>query len=352
MMTIDDIKELASLLNIGIPVCVGIAVLIACICNIDKLLLLVSSFQKCFSFISQRARKGAISNSIRGKVMKSSKAFRSLGKDVMIQDLKIDWVKEESEESFIKNNQVIIRMVQSSNPHKNYVTAVTTFVGQALLPRSKRYIDSEVYGLSKLSVSRFLVLNGDSEALDYFDQNILFPVIDSDPSAKDVFEQLKTIDKNGMFISILLNEYAKATQKIYPDTPDPLLAVESKELLTYLYRIAMGNLTSLDELQFNREYFKIHVFLTARTQTYLQQGIKPYLKHINDSLNEGTETIYIFGLGRKVSIAEEIAKSLSETDFRVTGVIPHYYRHKSIRDGSTVQGVCYEVSVYKETGNS
>ena len=86
-MSIDDIKELASLLNIGIPVCVAVAVLIACIFNIDKLLTLLSSIQKCFSVVSQHARKGAISNSIRGKVMKSSKSFRSLGKDVMIPDL-------------------------------------------------------------------------------------------------------------------------------------------------------------------------------------------------------------------------------------------------------------------------
>ena len=348
-MSIDDIKELASLLNIGIPVCVAVAVLIACIFNIDKLLTLLSSIQKCFSVVSQHARKGAISNSIRGKVMKSSKSFRSLGKDVMIPDLKIDWVKEESEESFIKNNQVIIRMVQTSKPHRNYVTAVTTFVGQALLPYSKKYIDSEIYNLSKLSVSRLLVLNGDLDALDYFDQKVLSPVIDYDPNAKDIFEKQKIIDKNGMFVNILLNEYAKVTKKIYPDTPDPLLTVESREFLTYLYRIALGNFTNQDELQFNREYFKIHVFLTARTETYLRSGIKAYLKHINNSLAEGTETLYIFGLGRKVAIAEEIAKSLQETDFRVTSVIPHHYRHKSIRDGSSVQGVCYEVTVYKET---
>lgn len=348
-MSINDIKELAGLLNIGIPICVALLVLIACIFNIDKLLLLLSAIQKCFSAFSQRARKGTISNSIRGRIMKSSKVFRSFGQNIMIADLKIDWVKEESEESFIKNNQVIIRMVQSSNPHKNYVTAVTTFVGQALLPYSKNYIDSGIYNLSKLSVGRLLVLNGDIDALDYFDKNILFPVIDSDQDAKDTFEQLKAIDKNGMFINILLNEYAKASQKIYPDTPDPLLAAESKELLTYLYRITIGNLTSPEELQFNREYFKIHIFLTAKTSTYRRSGIRPYLKHINDSLAEGIETIYIFGLGRKVAVAEEIAKSLGETDFRVTGVIPHYYRHKSIRDGRSIHGVCYEVSVYKET---
>ena len=202
--------------------------------------------------------------------------------------------------------------------------------------------------MSKLSVSRLLVLNGDADALDYFDANILVPTVESDPDASDIFERLKVIDKNGMFLNILLNEYAKAARKIYPDQPDPLLVAESKELLTYLHRIAMGGVSDLDEFQFNREYFKIHIFLTAKSRTFAQSGLRPYLKHMSTSLSQGTETLYIFGLGRKMDIAKQIADALKETDFRITQVIPHYYRHRSIQDGHSVRGVCYEVCVYEE----
>lgn len=347
-MTASEIKELASLLNIGIPVIVGIIVVVVCLINIDKLVLLLSYIQKAFSSVSRTARKGTISNSIRGHILKSSKAFRSMGQSIMVSDLKIDWVKEETPDAFIKNNQVIIRMSQSQNPHKNYVTAVNAYVGQALLPKAKRYIDPEIMDMSKLSVSRLLILNGDSDALDFFDDNILYPAIENDQNANEVFERLKTIDKNGMFLNILLNEYAKAARKVYPDQPDPLLIAESKELLTYLYRIAMGGVGDFDEFQFNREYFKIHVFLTANSRTYAQSGLRPYLKHMSTSLSQGTETLYIFGLGRKMDIAKEIAEALRETDFRVAQVIPHYYRHRSIKDGHSVRGVCYEICVYEE----
>ena len=347
-MTTSDIKELASMLNIGIPVIVGIGVAVLCIVNIDKIVLLLSYLQKMCSSVSGSARTGAISNSIRGRVLTSSKAFRSMGQQVMVSDLKIDWVKEETPEAFIKNNQVIIRMAQNPNPHKNYVTAVNAYVGQALLPRAKRYIDPQIMDMSKLSVSRLLILNGDADALDYFDDNILLPAVENDPDAAETLERLKTIDKNGMFLNILLNEYAKAARKIYPDTPDPLLVAESKELLTYLHRIAVGGVTDFAEFQFNREYFKIHVFLTANTRTFVQSGLRPYLKHMSNSLSQGTETLYVFGLGRKVDIAKQIADGLKETDFRVTQVIPHYYRHRSIHDGHSVRGVCYEVCVYQE----
>ena len=348
MMTVSEIKEIASLLNITIPVVVAIIVVIICIANVDKLLLLLSAIQSFFSFCSRSARKGAIANSIRGRVMKSSKSFRSLGNEVMVPDLKIDWVKEEQPESFLKNNQVIIRLKQDVDPHKNFVTAVNTFVGHALLPHAKKYIDSSILRISKLSVSRLIVLNGDVNAIDYFDENILSPVI-SDKDNKEIYDELKVIDKNGMFVNILLNEYGKAVQKVFPDEADPLLIAESSELLTYLYRIAMGSFSDVSELQFNREYFKIHIFLAARTETYKRSGIGPYLKHISSSISSGTETVYVFGLGSKIDIAKELSKNVGETEYRVAAIIPHYYRHKSNTDGRTIKGVCYEISIYTES---
>lgn len=346
-MTATEIKEWASLLNIGIIPIVAVVVFIACLFNIDKLLLLLSSIQKMFSFCSSRARKGAISNSIRGKILHSSKDFRSIKNSVMSSDLKIEWVKEEKAETFIKNNQVIIRMSQNTNPHKNFITAVNAYVGSGLLPKSQRYIDSNILTVSKVAVSRKLIVNGDPDAIDYFDTSVLMPIIDTDVVCAQIYDELKTIDGNGMFVNILLNEYSKVSQKIFPEEPDPLLIAESKELLTYLHRIAKCGITDVAELQFNREYFKIHIFLTAKTITYLKSGIKPYLKHITNSISEGIETLYIFGLGRKIDIANEITSELKKTDFRVDTVIPHHYRHKSL-DGRTVHGVCFEVNVYNE----
>ena len=70
-MKAEDIKALASALNIGVPLVVGVIVFVWCITHIDKLLVFVSYIQKAFSFCSSKARKGAISNSIRGKILHS-----------------------------------------------------------------------------------------------------------------------------------------------------------------------------------------------------------------------------------------------------------------------------------------
>lgn len=346
-MTTTQIKELAKMLNVSIPIIVAFIVFGLCVLNIDKLLLILSSIQKLFTSVSSSARKGVIANSIRGHLLKASKAFHKIGEDVLVSDLRIEWVKEQTPEAFINNGQVILRMAQSANPHINYVNAVNAYVGSALLSKSKPYLDEKVLKMSKICTSRMLVLNGNERALGYFDDNILNPIIDNDEDAKEIFERLRTIDKNGMFVNILLNEYAKATNKIYPDNPDPLLNAESKELLYYLHNIALGNQTSYDDLRFQREYFKVEIFLTAKTKTYNRSGKSPYIKHICEAIERGAETIYVFGLGKKIDIAKEIAESVGESDYRIKNIIPHYYRHKSVNNSRIVQGLCYEIEVFQ-----
>ena len=341
-MTPNDFRQWQIIL--GAPILVGIVVFVFCICNINGLLTLLSKIQRLGIGFSSKARKGTISNGIRGRVLKASKNIKNLDPEVMLKDLKIEWVKEENAESFVNRGQVIIRMKQETNPHKNFVYAVTTFVNRGLLPRAQRYIDKDILKASSLSVSRSFILNGDDEALTYFDDTVLKPIIQNNSLIAEFVEDIRIIDGNGMFYQILLNEYSKAARKIYPEISDPCLTAESKEFLNFLHRIALG---MYDELCFNREYFKVNIFLTAKTETYESKGLKPYLSSIFTSIDNGIETIYIFGLGRKMQIAKEITLEAQKQDFRIGKIVPHHYKHRSLADGRRIDGVCYEVSIYK-----
>ncbi|MDK2966492.1 hypothetical protein [Lacrimispora sp.] len=345
-MSPEDAKEWGVLLNISIPVIVGLTVFFLCLANLDNLYKLLGSFQKLFSYCSKSARKGAVSNSIKGRVLKASKIVKSLDNDVMLKDLKIEWVKHENIDSFINNKQVILRLEHNANPHKNFVTAVSAFVDVGLLPKAKRYVKSEIVEASNLIITRDIILKGDSEALDYYDDNILKPAMESKIELKDLYAQLKMIDGNGMMYQILLNEYSKSARELYPDPiGDPCFTAETSELLRFLCNIAQGNVTDLEEFRFNREYFKIHIFLTANSRTYNRSGIKVYIKPILQSIDQGTKTLYLFGLGRKVSIAKEIVDEVTSQDFRVGKVVRHQYKHKNNSVGRRINGVCYELRI-------
>lgn len=348
-MNPEDVNKWAVILGISGPFIGALIVFIFVLCNIEKFFLMSSKIQSLFTGISSKARKGTISTAIRGKVIKVAKNHKNLDDDLMIRDLKIEWVKDENPVSFMKNNQVIIRLNHDTNPHKNYVTAVSTFVNQGLLVKARRYVDSNIMRATSFSVTRSFILNGDNEALDYYDESILKPVLQEDDELSNLLDELKTIDGNGMFFEILLNEYAKAARKLYPDIKgDPCFTAESKEFLYYLHRIATGVASIPDDLCFNREYFKVHIFLAANTRTYIRSGAKVYLKHIFKSIDEGTETLYIYGLGKKMEIAKELAEEAGHEDFRIEKIIPHYYKHRSLKDSKRINGVCIEVQIYKD----
>jgi len=312
----------------------------------DKILIIKSEFFSLFSKSSTFAKKRQMSNKVRGTIIKSAKEESLLYNNIIPSDMKVVWINEEKPDTFVKNEQVIVRIKQSSNPHENLVTAVSEYVNNGLLHNVKRYLNEDVLNASRILMTRKVVQNASKNSLDYLDEKYIIPKMNNDPEFKDLYDDLVKIDHNGMFIHILLNEFKKAGMSIYGEIPDPELIAESKEFMNYLYRIAARISSEPSDLCFNRDYFKVAIFLTASTKTLIRSGIAPFIKAANQQLSDGIQTLYIFGLGSKRVIAEQISNEL-DTDFRIGKIEKHTYKHIN-ENGKRVPGVLYECEIFKE----
>lgn len=195
-------------------------------------------------------------------------------------------------------------------------------------------------------MTRKVIQNASKNSLDYLDENYIIPKINSDAEFKDLYNDLVKIDHNGMFVHILLNEFKKAGMSIYGEIPDPELIAESKEFMHHLYRIAARISSEASDLCFNRDYFKVAIFLTASTRTLKKSGIIPFIRAADKQLSNGIQTLYIFGLGSKREIAEQISNEL-DSDFRIGQIIKHSYKHIN-ENGRRVPGVLYECEIFKD----
>lgn len=314
--------------------------------NTDKILLIKSEFFNLFSKSSAFAKKRQISNKVRGTILKSAKEQSLLDNDVIPSDMKVVWINEEKPDTFVKNNQVIVRIKQSSNPHEDLITAVSEYVNSGLLHNVKRYLNEDVMDASRVLMTRKVIQNASKNSLDYLDENYIIPKINSDSEFKDLYSDLVKIDHNGMFVHILLNEFKKAGMSIYGEIPDSELIAESKEFMHHLYRIAARISSETSDLCFNRDYFKVAIFLTASTITLKRYGIIPFIKAADKQLSDGIQTLYIFGLGSKREIAEQISNEL-DSDFRIGQIIKHSYKHIN-ENGRRVPGVLYECEIFKD----
>lgn len=291
------------------------------------------------------AKKRQVSNKVRGTILKSIKN-QNIETSILPSDLKVVWINNENPETFISNNQVIVRVKQSSNPNENLVTAVSEYVNNGLLYNVKRYLNKEVIDVSRILMSRKIIKAASKNALTYLDEKYIFPKFENDNELKELYSDLQKIDNNGMFIGLLLNEFYKAGMTIYGEIEDPELIAESKEFMNFLYNIANRTSSDTTDLCFNRDYFKVAVILSASNNTLLNGGILPFLNVCNKLLSDGIETIYIFGLGKKQEIAKLISNTL-ESNPQIYSVSKHSYRHIG-ENGRRVPGVFYECQVYNE----
>lgn len=326
---------------------IWVIVIVLILTNIDKILLFQSKIWGLFSSSFSFAKKKQISSKVRGTILKSVKSQQIKNNDIIPDDLKIIWINEEKPNSFVKNNQVIIRIKQSSNPHENLITAVSEYINNGLLYNVRRYLNKDVMDASKILMTRKIVQLSDSNSLVYLDENYIIPEFNKNDELKEIYDDLIRIDNNGMFIGILLNEFKKAGLGIYGNIEDPELHAESKEFMRFLCNIASGVSTDPNDLCFNREYIKIAIFLTASNRTLSRRGIKPFIKAISNQLDDGIETIYVFGLGRKREIAEKISDEL-DCDYRISNIVKHSYKHINYDSGKRIPGVFYECEIYHD----
>lgn len=322
-----------------------VCVILVLIVNADKVSIIISSFWEPFAKFFAFAKKKQLSTIVSGTIASSVKN-QGLKNDIIPSNLKVVWIDKENPETFIQNSQVIVRIKQSSNPHENLVTAVSEYVNNGLLHNVKRYLNQDVMSASRILMTRKVIQEASKNSLDYLDEKYIIPKMNNDPELKDIYDDLVKIDHNGMFVNILLNEFQKAGMSIYGEIPDPELIAESKEFMHHLYRIAAKVSTEPRDLCFNRDYFKVAIFLTASTRTLKNSGITPFIRAAYQQLTDGIETLYIFGLGSKRETAEQVSNEL-DSDFRIGKITKHTYKHIS-DNGRRVPGVLYECEIYKD----
>lgn len=179
-----------------------------------------------------------------------------------------------------------------------------------------------------------------------FVKNIFNPAVEEAEDVSEDFNQLKRIDFNGMLFNIYLNELMKAASTIAGEIPDPCLTAESAELLRFLYRIASRGPEDFIDLNYKGVYFKIGIILAANDETLSQSGWASHFHYAKKLLDKGYDTLYIFGIGRKMKTATKIAYAVKDADDRIVRTVTHQYRHVNSETGWRTTAVCVELDTY------
>ena len=159
----------------------------------------------------------------------------------------------------------------------------------------------------------------------------------------DAFNKVTKVEDEGLLARVLLREYAVWGNKLVGRIRNEVLVNESKSFLDFIYNIASREFDELTPLVFNEATLKVAVLLVAKYDTYVENGIKPYVRRIREGFANGINTFYLLARNEKIDILNEVyGQLISSGNFNLLNG-PEVYKDNLGRDN-----ICYCVEVKRD----
>jgi len=254
-------------------------------------------------FLSGRKtiQKVFISSDIQTKLTSFS---RHLAKDMDEKDVcqaKIKWVDTTTPEAFFQDGRLIIRMDCSENKNRNLTLATLLFVQQAVLRKTKRYLDVILRDSIDLVVTKKLFdAKGGEDEQHYYNDIFLTPKLCNSPELRGRCEELALLDEKGLFTRLLLRELRFLGEQLDNALPTDEIRDEIGRFSDYLCRIsrapsihADGDRLRPSDFQFKGRYLRIQVVLFAIYANVMAEHVRPYMRRVKDGLKDRIDIFYV-----------------------------------------------------------
>lgn len=258
-------------------------------------------------------------------------------------DLKVTWVDEhDTIESILEDKQVIVYVPSYKNEAKQAVGVLHSYCSTSFAQKAKLYMPLNARKASDLVITQKLAQHAGHNIYDYFNREYLPEVLKEDPSYKDIFEKLQKVDRDGLFIPILLNEIDKYSNKIYPAMSSPEIMNIIIHFMNFIYKIVVREAGELVPLTFCEDEIKVKIILAISDTT---GDINIPIKEAEYAIqNQKVNTIYILASGSKIDFARNIAKGIYDRNPQdVFDPVETNYRRYT-RKPSGKESICFEIN--------
>lgn len=260
-------------------------------------------------------------------------------------DLKVTWVsEEETMDSILEDQQVIVYVPSYKDEAKQAVGVLYNYCSNGFVRNAKIYMPGDAVTASDLIMTEKLAQYAGRKVYDYFIRQYLPEKMGKDKTYRAVLNKLRQIDRDGLFLPVLINEIDKYVNKISPSPPSEEIVMTIIHLMEFVLKIATHDQGERVPLTFNENGIKIRVFLAVSDSQVSE--IDSLIERIEQGvLNRSVDTIYILATGTKIGFAHEIATKVYERNPQdiFDPVTTQYKRYTKSAIGT--DAVCYEINV-------
>lgn len=302
------IKEI---LKIGLIPTFLLIILFLVIQNPDRAVklkaLLITPFFRLFRWFSKEYISSKISSQLNEFL--NSSVFKHLSANGKY-NFRIKWVSAPNDPFFSKNGTLIIRLKEDADQTRNILTAVQSALPHVLCPLIRNNINQTCTKSIDLTVLRKL-----SEKLGHhgkliFKKYFLDPETESDQQINELLKKLITLDQNGFFITIFLNELEQLSEGLYAESDKEDYSNQVTDFINYLLTLVNRKIGEEIELEYYKHPFKVSTILLAKSLKANLYGVRPYLKRLNLNLTKGSESIYLISFPPAFGFFDRLLKVL------------------------------------------
>ena len=259
-------------------------------------------------------------------------------------DLKVEWVGEKDEIStLLHDKQIIVYVPSYKDEVKQAIGILHNYCSTGFALTAKTYMSSRTKDATDLIMTGKLAQSAGHHVYDYFNREYIPSVLAANSAFSVAYNNLKTIDIDGLFLPVYLNEIDKYAHALFLAPPSDISSDVITNFGNFLLRIIQKGKDEHVNLDFLEEGIQIKIVLAVSDVNF---DIKPIISNVEEHISKcDINTVYILASGRKVQFANDIATTIYERNPQdlFEPIVTQYRRYTGRQLG--VDSICYELNL-------
>lgn len=246
----------------------------------------------------------------------------NMARDMLLRDapevvqgrLRIKWARPTEAAAAVESGDVVVVMRRSSHHDENLIQALMAYLPQSVLPIGRPYLNFQtVRALDFTLARRILMSAGAHKAVSHLNEQHVEPARQADSRLAQQLVTIDAIDLYGWLTRVLLVEYRRLGDVMYPGAQDARYAREADELATWLYKLAQPGTEG--SLQFRGQFFRVAVVFVAMAGKLRERGLEPYRSRVLNLLyRDKFHVVHLMARDQNMQPVRDLLSLLQEQD--------------------------------------
>ena len=267
-----------------------VVLLIYLIKNPEKIEKWASMFYRLFAAYSKNAARKYMATNIQSTIDEGRKQL-DLDERGLAYGLQMKWSDSETIETDLDKNNIVVMMRPYKSQAKNLAHVISVYLPEALLPKSRRYVDPDLMKSIDQTLSKAF-LKHNSTALNYYTALFMDTL---ENSITEMINRLEELNDVGYLTRVLVPELEKLSA-LYPRESNSEIAEETKELyncISDFVRKIEDSVPLEGEGIFSGSVFNMAIIPIGKPELLLTSGITKHCAFVEKLRSEGIGSFYV-----------------------------------------------------------